>query len=419
MKRFAIIAVLAALTLGMTCGCTSFLFGDPEDDTKPVRQPQATEASPDADDSHASLSGYSHLQNDAEREIYRLIGEYAYKPEGESFRVSGEGQNELVSKVYEVYDTDHPEVFWLGGDYDFEYYNDDGYTVIDLIFCFDASELDGAKKKFDEETEKALSNAPSNGTDFEKELYINDLLIEKCAYNYDAASSDKVVGNEHNAYGALIEGSAVCEGYAKAFQHLSNKLGLECVSLNGVCEGDTAFSGNHIWNCVRLDGDWYHVDVTWNDYDKEDDNISREVIAHSYLNLTDDEIKKDHTINPLYYSDEATDSSKSYNAFIPECTADKYNYFACYYPTLTSLDDTVEIEEALTKAAADGEDIFIINVDDSLDFSSTYQEVLDSYAYQWLTTANNQNDWDHQIEESCYIYTYGDADIMVFALEYK
>lgn len=62
----------------------------------------------------------------------------------------------------------------------------------------------------------------------------------------------------YTAYGALVEGDAVCQGYALAYKLLLDKCGIDSVLV-------TSNEMGHAWNLVKLDGSWYHVDVTWDD----------------------------------------------------------------------------------------------------------------------------------------------------------
>lgn len=87
----------------------------------------------------------------------------------------------------------------------------------------------------------------------------------------------------------FVDGKAVCEGYSKAFQLLCNKAKIDCVLLSG-----TADSDNHAWNGVKIGGDWYQIDVTWDDVD---DFIYD---SHEYFNLTDSLMYEDHTLSPKY-----------------------------------------------------------------------------------------------------------------------
>ncbi len=89
------------------------------------------------------------------------------------------------------------------------------------------------------------------GTDYEKITAAHDYLCKKVTYATD--SSSYLV---HTAYGALVNGSAVCEGYAKAMKLLLDAMGIEC---------DTVVNSTHAWNIVLMDNEWYFVDVTNDD----------------------------------------------------------------------------------------------------------------------------------------------------------
>ena len=65
--------------------------------------------------------------------------------------------------------------------------------------------------------------------------------------------------NDQNAYGALVEGKAVCAGYARAFQLLMNELDIPTY----YCSGTTY--GKHAWNIIYINNEYYNVDVTFND----------------------------------------------------------------------------------------------------------------------------------------------------------
>jgi hypothetical protein len=86
----------------------------------------------------------------------------------------------------------------------------------------------------------------------------------------------------HTAYGALANGEAVCEGYACAAKLLLNELGILCDIQFGVCTN----GGGHAWNLVELDGQWYQMDVTWNDGSAD---------RSDYLLVTDDYMRKSRT----------------------------------------------------------------------------------------------------------------------------
>lgn len=99
-----------------------------------------------------------------------------------------------------------------------------------------------------------------NGTDYQNILYIHDCLVDNIQYD---TSYEKV--GSHSIYGAFIRKECVCEGYAKAFKYLANSAGYECELMSGTATNSNGESENHLWNCIKLNDNWYEVDPTWDD----------------------------------------------------------------------------------------------------------------------------------------------------------
>lgn len=97
-------------------------------------------------------------------------------------------------------------------------------------------------------------------TDYQKIKMIHDYLIDSIEYE-----SDLTQNNVYNIYGALVNKRCVCEGYAKAFQYLMNESGIENTIIIGTGTNSRNQTESHAWNYVKLDGQWYAVDVTWDD----------------------------------------------------------------------------------------------------------------------------------------------------------
>lgn len=123
-------------------------------------------------------------------------------------------------------------------------------------------------------------------SDYEKELAVHDWMIAWAEYDQAALSAlpgAQPTPDSDNPYGFFTGRAAICTGYTSTFQLLMDLLGIECVTVEG-----TAYNGteDHAWNMVRLDGDWYCVDVTW------DDPVSSTPVspaaAHMYFNVTSD-----------------------------------------------------------------------------------------------------------------------------------
>ena len=155
-------------------------------------------------------------------------------------------------------------------------------------------------------------------TEFQKELKLHDYLVEHCRYSYGSDSND----NEFRAYGALIEGEAVCNGYAEAMALLLSCAGVENqyvvgTATSGSRAAQAAEAGesevqekaeNHAWNLVKLNGTWYHLDTTW------DDPIGdKDIVSHAYFNMSDELMERDHTWDHEKYE---TCPDMSWNYFV-------------------------------------------------------------------------------------------------------
>lgn len=170
----------------------------------------------------------------------------------------------------------------------------------------------------------AKANTLSNA--FERELYVHDYLVNNVIYSTSTANSG-------TAYGALIEGYARCEGYARAFEMIMNRLGITTVVVSGYSENQ-----RHMWNAVELYGNYYYVDVTFDDNASENYKTSygEDEISHSCFNVPEEVLTKTHNIS-------ASGSSDQYGSYqnlvYPTCNSYDYNYYKVRGLFITSLDE--------------------------------------------------------------------------------
>ena len=147
------------------------------------------------------------------------------------------------------------------------------------------------RQTYSEEKENVLSAIFPAGTGSmtatEIALAVHDYIALHTRYDYD---SENV--NRYNAYGALVNGIAVCQGYGLLYKDLLNSLGIGCYLVG-------AKLIDHAWNVVQTeDGAWYNADVTWDDPGLANDNTGDKdymgYCRHDYFMKTEDEIKKSH-----------------------------------------------------------------------------------------------------------------------------
>lgn len=234
-----------------------------------------------------------------------------------------------IKTVIQHYKADYPQHFWVGSS--FEYATQGKNVVsIELSYNIKKSELEAKSKKFNDAVKSILSGISGSWSQYDREKAIHDRLAQKVRYAESATA--------HTAYGALVDGVAVCEGYTKAFQYLCYQAGIECLFVGGTSlNPSTNEPENHSWNQVKIDGKYYNVDVTWDDQDK--------TLFHAYFNVTDAQIKKDHTFVDNYT--------------LPSCTATNANYFVKTNTVLSSYD--ADAIAKVLKAGSNKGSIFFTN----------------------------------------------------------
>ena len=136
----------------------------------------------------------------------------------------------------------------------------DDTAVIDAYKKSDCSALTDEKDRFiyDQLTAAVKTLIKDGMTDYEKEKAVYDYIFGGANYNYknlNPVVDDTVEDNSHTPYGFFRDHSVICVGYATTFKLFMDALGIECKVIHSTQQGE------HAWNIVKIDGNWYHVDV--------------------------------------------------------------------------------------------------------------------------------------------------------------
>ncbi len=132
----------------------------------------------------------------------------------------------------------------------------------------------------------------AGSSEYARALWLHDWLIYHADYDNTLTY--------YYADGVLLHGTGVCQSYALAYQMLLKAVGMDSIVIEGKA------NGSHSWNLVSIDGQWYHVDCTFDDPDPGNG------VTHAYFGLTDALMRRDHT-----WSEKST---------YPPCTADEAMY---------------------------------------------------------------------------------------------
>ena len=215
---------------------------------------------------------------------------------------------------------DHPQYFWIS-DHVSTMYNPDTNKATACVMLYsdgtvtddmkgktaDRNKIKNRKAEVENKVKDIIKKIGSDWSDYDKEKYIHDYLVDTIKYNQNVAQNPITDGNVHqalDAYGALIGKSAVCEGYAKAFQYLCYEVGINANQVHGP---------DHEWNVVKLDGEWYQIDVTWDDPIVNGGSVNMK--TYDFFNLTTKQmLAKEHSIDP------------NSPLKVPNCTATKNKY---------------------------------------------------------------------------------------------
>ena len=160
-------------------------------------------------------------------------------------------------EIYKQVLASHPEVFWTSGGCSYTY-DDTGLLTLSPDYLYDASKVPAMRASYEDAAGRAVQFASGAGSDEDKAKALHDYLVENSEYSRTAIAGGQVPMVEHTAYGVLVGGEGVCDGYSRAYQDLLGRVGITSV----VVESRPMY---HAWNMVSLGGSWYHVDVTYDD----------------------------------------------------------------------------------------------------------------------------------------------------------
>lgn len=188
-------------------------------------------------------------------------------------------------------------------------------------------------------------------TDFEKALWLHDWIIDNADYDYTYSYCAPE--------GVLARGKGTCESYHRAYEMLLNKVGIDTGRITG---------NGHVWTAVKMDGEWYQVDTTWDDMG---DSYKGTYYEHMYFGLNDNIIGLVH--------DEHTEAVAGY-----ESTSLDDNYFIKTGEISTWSDRFIEEIKSNINA---GKNQFSISVQDSM--PDNFKNVI----YNLVAYKLSKDDW--------------------------
>jgi len=230
-----------------------------------------------------------------------------------------------IGTVMEAVWYDCPEVFWYDGSYTYSYYDRPGCLEVTLTPNYHWSKQQCMQNKaFVEQTLQPLIARLSALSDYDKVMGVHEYLVDNTAYTPSYRGT--------TFYETLPDGKAVCEGYARATQYLMNQLNIPVIYVSGAAVNSAGVRDSHSWNLVQVEGQWYLLDVTWDDPYFTDGTQQK---LYTYFCVTTEEMNRNHT--------------PDLNIF-PDCTATAANYYVRQGRYLSAY-DTATLQSWLAASA--------------------------------------------------------------------
>ena len=237
----------------------------------------------------------------ADKNGYYVIGEYNLSEYSLTL--------DVASAVWKVFYVSNPVYYWLDARV-VSIGNTFLLTVADdYARAVDRREADAAILAMTKECSLIIDDGM---TELEKAVTIAEYIVTNMEYAYEKDGTTPVRDMwAHCMAGFAMRGLGVCEAYAKSFLYL-------CM-LNGIdCRMGSGYAGEpHAWNYVRIDGEWYGVDLTWTDN-------SGDVAVYDYFGLSSERMFKNHTPHS------STDFSGSFIYEAPELSDKSIEITALY-----------------------------------------------------------------------------------------
>ncbi|MEE3392841.1 MAG: leucine-rich repeat protein [Lachnospiraceae bacterium] len=205
----------------------------------------------------ASSDASSLTQEEVMKQLHEMIVS-GFKNHDQDVDISGlkleynTENSALLQKVYSQVRYSEPELYYIGKSVSFEYISGQGgsmYSKIKLSY----SDYPYNDVKFKNAISTIESQIDTDWSDVRKALFVHDYLITHTEYSSDTDDS-----SVYTAYGCLVNGNAVCEGYSLAYKLILNDVGVKCDTI-------TSDENGHEWNMVTIDGNNYYVDITNDD----------------------------------------------------------------------------------------------------------------------------------------------------------
>lgn len=305
---------------------------------------------------------FTTLATQEEQQLYREIFNSLVNLEEETeLSVLDTG---LLEHVFACVMADHPEIFYVDG-YTSTVYrlgNDISRITFSGDYTLEREEIEDRCPALEAVLKKWLEGVPE-GNDYEKVKYLYDYLITHTEYKLGCEDSQNICS-------VLLDGISVCQGYAKTFQLLCQRLHIPAYLVTGTTGGQ-----GHAWNLVFVDGQWCYMDPTWGDasYRQEESNYPQTAypaVNYDYFCVTAEQLSRTHQFKE--------------GQTLPECISTQNQYYRREGLYLESA-DAEQIKMIFDRAAQAGAEVVTFQCADDAVYAQVYEMLIeDQKIFEYL-----------------------------------
>ncbi len=242
------------------------------------------------ENSNSSIRPFSLFVKSIEEHIFDECKKHSEIISLEGYSITIEELSDLI--------TAHSEFMIYSGGFTAYVYKNTGYVAYFIPrYLFDSQEEDeNARALIADKIKYYTDYAKSQSDDVVAQLLIaHDKLIQDVYYDLEFEDLS------FHAYGMLADGKGVCQAYAEIIYMMAKEFGIEAWFCSSKAAGEIDKDGvakevGHIWNYIKLDDEWYHLDATWNDPDANTSTAGLyDTAYHKYFLVSDDKMADHET----------------------------------------------------------------------------------------------------------------------------
>ena len=192
---------------------------------------------------------------------------------------------EMIRRAISMVRADHPEIFWCNGAW--ESSSVGSRHEIRMEYTFSRLQIAVRQEQIERTVRRFFARLRQTDEEYDRIRKAYEFLVDTA--EYVPGSRDN-----QNICSARVYGRTVCAGYARSYQYLLQRMGIQAIYVTGISLNEEGW-GAHGWNIVRCNGRYYHVDVTHAGFGRGEKGLGKRGCYHyEYLCLDDRQMGVNH-----------------------------------------------------------------------------------------------------------------------------